>query len=90
MLTPEVEFIDERDAVPRPPVKKLIWNGTEFVPLNLYRMSSPVGVVAYMVKRNLRAVRTVCSRVLLGAYPCWLYLDGRKGLYVLHIEMGAK
>lgn len=43
MLTPIVEFMDERDVVPRPPVKKLIWNGTEFVPLNLYRMPSPSG-----------------------------------------------
>jgi hypothetical protein len=37
MLTPTVEFIDERDIVLPPPVKKLIWNGTEFVPFLLYR-----------------------------------------------------
>ena len=38
MLAPMIEYIDERDAaVPRPPVKKQIWNGTEFVPMYLYR-----------------------------------------------------
>ena len=40
MLVPKVEFIDELDAVPRPPVKKQIWNGKEFVRLNLYRIDS--------------------------------------------------
>lgn len=37
MLAPIIEYIDERDvAVPRPPVKKQIWNGTEFVPIYLH------------------------------------------------------
>ena len=36
MLVPKVEFLDERDAVPRPPVKKQIWNGTEFVTTYLH------------------------------------------------------
>ena len=45
MLTPKsefihermIEYIDERDVtVPRPPVKKQIWNGTEFVPTYLH------------------------------------------------------
>ena len=37
MLTPAVEFIDEQDIVLPPPVRKQIWNGTEFVPFLLYR-----------------------------------------------------
>jgi len=37
MLTPTVEFVDKQDIVLPPPVKKLIWNGTEFVPFLLYR-----------------------------------------------------
>lgn len=37
MWAPRVEYIDERDIVLPPPVKKQIWNGTEFVPFLLYR-----------------------------------------------------
>jgi len=38
MLAPTIEYIDEQDVVvPRPPVKKQIWNGTEFVQMYLYR-----------------------------------------------------
>lgn len=44
MLTPTVEFIDERDIVLPPPVKKLIWNGTEFVPFLLYRRKGTFSV----------------------------------------------
>ena len=37
MWAPRVEYIDERDIVLPPPVKKQIWNGTEFVSFSLYR-----------------------------------------------------
>ena len=42
MLTPEVEYIDDSYKVDRPPVRKLVWNGTEFVPLFLYRLEGYV------------------------------------------------
>jgi hypothetical protein len=38
MLAPQVEYLDERDAVPRAPVKKQIWNGTEFVTIYQHRL----------------------------------------------------
>jgi hypothetical protein len=37
MFAPRIEYIDEKDIVLPPPVKKQIWNGTEFVPFLLYR-----------------------------------------------------
>ena len=36
MLAPKIEYIDQ-DIVLPPPVKKQIWNGTEFVPFLMYR-----------------------------------------------------
>jgi len=36
MSTQAIEYIDATVVLP-PPVKKLIWNGTEFVPFLLYR-----------------------------------------------------
>jgi len=45
MLAPKVEFLDERDAVPRPPVKKQVWNGERFVPITIYKIKGFVGVV---------------------------------------------
>lgn len=47
MLEPQVEYLDERDAVPRPPVKKQMWDGEKFVPVTLYKIKGHVGVVAY-------------------------------------------
>lgn len=37
MFAPQIEYIDERDIVLPPPVRKQIWNGTEFVTFKLYR-----------------------------------------------------
>ena len=37
MFAPQIEYIDERDIVLPPPVRKQIWNGTEFVLFKLYR-----------------------------------------------------
>jgi hypothetical protein len=36
MLASKIEYIDQ-DIVLPPPVKKQIWNGTEFVPFLMYR-----------------------------------------------------
>jgi hypothetical protein len=56
MLTPKsefihermIEYIDERDAaVPRPPVKKQIWNGTEFVTMYQHRLEGRLGDEVY-------------------------------------------
>jgi len=56
MLTPKsefihermIEYIDERDVtVPRPPVKKQIWNGTEFVTMYQHRLEGRLGVEVY-------------------------------------------
>ena len=47
MLAPKVEFLDERDAVPRPPVKKQIWNGTEFVTLYQHRLEERLSDEVY-------------------------------------------
>ena len=44
MLVPKVEYIDEKDIVLPPPVKKQVWNGTEFVTFLLYRKK---GVPSY-------------------------------------------
>ena len=32
----EIEYVDVEVTLP-PPVKKQVWNGTEFVPMTLYR-----------------------------------------------------
>ena len=47
MLAPQVEYLDERDAVPCPPVKKQMWDGEKFVPVTLYKIKGHVGVVAH-------------------------------------------
>jgi hypothetical protein len=47
MLEPQVEYLDERDAVPRPPVKKQIWNGTEFVTMYQHRLEGRLGDEVY-------------------------------------------
>ena len=36
MLAPKIEYIDQEIVLP-PPIKKQIWNGTEFVPFLMYR-----------------------------------------------------
>jgi len=47
MLAPQVEYLDERDAVPRAPVKKQIWNGTEFVTMYQHRLEGRLGDEVY-------------------------------------------
>jgi hypothetical protein len=47
MLEPIIEFLDERDAVPRPAVKKQIWNGTEFVTMYQHRLEGRLSDEVY-------------------------------------------
>jgi len=47
MLAPKVEYLDEQDAVPRAPVKKKIWNGTEFVTMYQHRLEGRLGDEVY-------------------------------------------
>jgi len=47
MLVPKVEFLDERDAVPRSPVKKQIWNGTEFVTMYQHKLEHKIDAKVY-------------------------------------------
>lgn len=42
MSTQAIEYIDETIVLP-PPVRKQIWNGTEFVPFLLYRRKGTPG-----------------------------------------------
>ena len=47
MLAPKIEYIDQSYKVDLSPVRKQIWNGTEFVPLNLYRLTHKLGEKVY-------------------------------------------
>ena len=46
MLVPKVEFLDERDIVLPPPVRKQVWDGEKFVPITIYKIKGYIGTEA--------------------------------------------
>jgi len=46
MLVPKVEFLDERDIVLPPPVRKQVWDGEKFVPITIYKIKGYIDTEA--------------------------------------------
>ena len=70
MLAPKIEFLDERDAVPRPAVKKQIWNGTEFVTMYQHRLEGPLSDEVY---EWLKKTYGPPGQFVNGCYWAWVW-----------------
>jgi hypothetical protein len=70
MLAPKIEYIDQ-DIVLPPPVKKQIWNGTEFVPFLMYRKK---GIPSYQQGKWLCDTYGQCGVYEYGRF--WDYSVG--------------
>lgn len=53
MWAPRIEYIDEKDIVLPPPVKKQVWDGEKFVPITIYKIKGlPVMEAEYWLQKT--------------------------------------